>query len=332
MKQSSLRIVHCATFCTGKFGKDYYSGNQKISNGLIRNGHNVYDFSYRDIARSEAPLKIKSLGITKMNRRLIETVQTVRPDLLLLGHSELIANETLFEIQKLMPNIKIAMWWVDWLDGFLANRDFFIERINLVDEFFMTTDPTALKEFLPLEKPLEKLHFMPNICDASIDNGRAFDVEVPRHDLLFIGRRTDLRAALVDFLETELADLNVGLYGQNRDTLVQGRAYIDLLSSCRMAINFSHRNDISLYSSDRQVHLAANGCLTFTPDTPNMRSLFSAEEMVYFSHFEDLKKKIMHYYSHPDEGQLIAKAGQARAHRDYECQVVTAQIINKIFS
>lgn len=332
MKQAPLRIVHCATFCTDKFGMDYYSGNHKISNGLIRNGHNVYDFSYRDIARKEALLKIKSLGITKMNQRLIETVSAVQPDLLLLGHSELIANETLFEIRKIMPNMKIAMWWVDWLDGFLANRHFFIERINLVDEFFMTTDPAALKDFLPLEKPLEKLHFMPNICDAGIDNGRAFDVEVPRHDLLFIGRRTHLRATLINFLETELADLSVGLYGQNRDTLVQGRAYIDLLSTCRMAINFSHRNDVSLYSSDRQVHLAANGCLTFTPDTPNMRDLFSEEEMVYFSDFEDLKKKIMHYQAHPDEGRRIAKAGHARAHRDYECQVVTAQMMDKIFS
>ena len=267
-----------------------------------------------------------------MNRRLIETVQSVRPDLLLLGHSELIANRTLFEIRKLMPSIKIAMWWVDWLDGFLANRHFFIERINLVDEFFMTTDPAALKDFLPLEKPLEKLHFMPNICDSSTDNGRAFNVEVPRHDLLFIGRRTDLRATLINFLETELTDLNVGLYGQSRNTLVQGRAYIDLLSTCRMAINFSHRNDISLYSSDRQVHLAANGCLTFTPDTPNMRNLFSAEEMVYFSDLEDLKKKIMHYQAHPDEGRLIAEAGHARAHRDYECKAVTAQMIDNIFS
>ena len=149
MKQSPVRIVHCATFCTNKFGLDYYSGNHKISNGLIRNGHNVYDFSYRDIARSEAPLKTKWLGIRKMNQRLVETVNEVRPDLLLLGHSELIANETLLEIRKIIPKIKIAMWWVDWLDGFLVNRYFFIERINLVDEFFMTTDPVALKEFLP---------------------------------------------------------------------------------------------------------------------------------------------------------------------------------------
>ena len=54
--------------------------------------------------------------------------------------------------------------------------------------------------------------------------------------------------------------------------------------------------------------------------------------MVYFSDFEDLKKKIMHYQAHPDEGRRIAKAGHARAHRDYECQVVTAQMMDKIFS
>ena len=332
MTEQKLHIVHCATFSNNKFGLDYYSGNNKISNGLIRNGHMVHNFSYRDVARHQAPMQIKSLGIQKMNRRLIETVQAIEPDLLLLGHSEFVSNQALYEIRRLQPNIKIAMWWVDALANFLVSRDFFIERIDLVDDFFLTTDPRELKNFFTLDKPLENIHFMPNICDASMDSGRAFDVKDPRHDLLFIGRKADLRAMLIDFLETDLAGLNVGLYGQNSDTLVQGRAYIDLLSDCRMAINFSRYNDISLYSSDRQVHLAANGCLTFTPDTPNMRDLFSEEEMVYFSDLEDLKNKIMHYHAHPDEGRLIAKAGHARAHRDYECQAVTAQMMDKIFS
>lgn len=332
MTEKKLHIVHCATFSNNKFGMDYYSGNNKISNGLIRNGHMVHNFSYRDVARHQAPMQIKSLGIQKMNRRLIETVQAIEPDLLLLGHSEFVSNQALYEIRRLQPNIKIAMWWVDALENFLVSRDFFIERIDLVDDFFLTTDPQALKSFLPLEKPLNRLHFMPNICDSSIDIGRAFALEEPRHDLLFIGRKTGLRSDLIDFLKTQMGNIDLGLYGQNKESLIQGKAYIDLLSNCKMAINFSRYNDISLYSSDRQVHLAANGCLTFTPDTPNMRDLFSAEEMVYFNDFEDLKNKIMHYHSHPDEGRLIAKAGHARAHHDYECQAVTAQMIDKIFS
>ncbi|MDC0473535.1 glycosyltransferase [Alphaproteobacteria bacterium] len=330
MNSQKLHIVHCATFSANKFGMDYYSGNNKISNGLIRNGHMVHDFSYRDVARHQAPLRIKQFGIDKMNRRLIETVQAIEPELLLLGHSELVHNETLKKLRRLRPNMKIAMWWVDPLDGFLVNRDFFIERIDLVDYFFLTTDPKALKDFLPLEKPLERVHFMPNICDASIDTGRAFDIEKPRHDLLFIGRKTGLRSDLIDFLRTQMTDLNLGLYGQDKKSLTQGQAYIDLLSNCKMAINFSRYNDIPLYSSDRQVHLAANGCLTFTPETPDMKSLFSEDEMVYFANFEELKEKILYYQAHPDEGQRIAEAGHARAHRDYGCQKITKNIIETL--
>jgi hypothetical protein len=219
------------------------------------------------------------------------------------------------------------MWWVDPLDGFLVNRDFFIERIDLVDDFFLTTQPEALKAFLPLEKPLARIHFMPNICDASIDTGRAFAVESPRHDVLFIGRKTGLRSDLIDFLKTEMSNINLGLYGQDKASLVQGKAYINLLSHCRMAINFSRYNDIPLYSSDRQVHLAANGCLTFTPDTPEMRTIFSDDEMVFFRNFDELRERIQHYASHMEAARKIAQAGQKRAFRDYECQTLTAHMM-----
>jgi hypothetical protein len=330
MTERGQRILHCANFSDKKFGAAYYATDRKISNGLIRNGHMVQDFSYRDVARQQAPMQVKVLGIEKMNRRLIETAQTIEPDLLLLGHSELVHNETLIELRRLRPNMKIAMWWVDTVDGFLVNRDFFIERIDLVDDIFLTTQPKVLKAFLPLEKPLARMHFMPNICDASIDTGRAFAVESPRHDVLFIGRKTAWRNDLIDFLKTNMSDINLGIYGQDKASLVLGKAYIDLLSHCRMAINFSRYNDIPLYSSDRQVHLAANGCLTFTPDTPEMRTIFSDEEMVFFKNFDELRERIQHYASHTGAARKIAKAGQKRALRDYECQTVTARIMARL--
>ena len=331
MAEPVLRILHCANFSEKKFGASFYATDRKISNGLIRNGHMVHDFSYRDVARNESLLGVKWLGIEKMNRRLIDTVQAIEPNLLLLGHSELVRNQTIIDLRCKLPNMKIAMWWVDPLDGFLVNRNFFIERINLVDDFFLTTEPKSLKNFLPLEKPLERIHFMPNICDASIDNGRAFAVEKPFHDLLFIGRKTGLRSDLIDFLQTQMIDINIGLYGQDKESLVQGQAYIDLLSTCKMAINFSRYNDIPLYSSDRQVHLAANGCLTFTPDTPGMKSLFSEDEMVYFTDFDELRDKINYFNAHETEARKIAEAGQKRALKDYECGQVVSRLIAGAF-
>jgi hypothetical protein len=177
MTDRPLRIVHCANFSARKYGVVYYSTDRKISNGLIRNGHFVEEFSYRDIAATEAPLGIKSFGTNKMNGRLLEMLARIEPDILLLGHSEMVSNNTLRAARDALPDMKIAQWWVDPLDGFLADRRYFIERIDMVDDFFLTTEPPALKSFLPLNKSPSRLHFMPNICDSSIDDGLALTAQ-----------------------------------------------------------------------------------------------------------------------------------------------------------
>ena len=109
----SLKIVHCAHFNESKYGEVYYAMDRKVTNGLIRNGYFVYDFSYREIAKNNRKFGIKRFGIDKMNTNLIETCQNIQPQILLLGHSELIYNKTLLQIKKEHPNIKIAIWWVD---------------------------------------------------------------------------------------------------------------------------------------------------------------------------------------------------------------------------
>ncbi len=331
-QQQPLRILHCANFSEKKYGAVYYATDRKISNGLIRNGHFVHDFSYRDIARYHAPLRIKKLGIGQMNELLLETTRNIRPDLLLLGHSELVSNETLHNFRTRFPDTRIAMYWVDPLEGFRVNKWFFETRINLVDHFFLTTDPLQIKSVLNINKAPEHLHFMPNICDSTIDTGRAFDLSHYRHDLLFIGRSDSRRAGLIDFLKTGLPEINLGLYGLSKENLVLGEAYIDLLSNCRMAVNYSRFNDIPLYSSDRMVHLAANGCLVLTPRTPEMESVFSEEEVVYFGDFVELKEKVLYYLDHEDETRHKAEAGWARAHCDYNSQKITQDMLTKIIS
>lgn len=325
-----LRILHCANFSEQKYGGALYATDRKISNGLIRNGHFVHDFSYRDISRNNALLRRKKLGIGKMNELLLETAHQLLPDLLLLGHSELVSNQTLREFRRLFPKACIGMWWVDALPRFLVNRALFEERIDLVDHFFLTTDPDELPEVLDIRRSPEHLHFMPNICDAAVDTGKAFELEDLLHDVVFIGRKAGPRVEFIDFLTSRLSDVNVGLYGQQKTDFIMGRQYVDLISQSRMGINYSQFNDISLYSSDRQIHLTANGCLALTPETPNMRSLFTEEEVVYFDGLADLEEKIRHYLAHPEEVRRIAAAGHSRAFKDYECATVTAGMLQQM--
>jgi spore maturation protein CgeB len=80
------------------------------------------------------------------------------------------------------------------------------------------------------------------------------------------------------------------------------------------------------------VHLAANGCLVFTPKTPQMDHLFSRDEVVYFDSLQDFEGKIRYYLAHPDEAKTIAQSGYKRAQKDYDCKVVTATMVKQIFS
>lgn len=77
-----------------RFGHVKVSTGRKLFNGMIRNNWKVCEYSERDIAKFEAPLGIKPLGVRAANRRFVETFENFKPDVLLIGHSDLLTNET----------------------------------------------------------------------------------------------------------------------------------------------------------------------------------------------------------------------------------------------
>lgn len=332
MATQPLRILHCAMFSVNKYGANYYSGHTRLSNGFIRNGHFVYNFSYRDVAREEAPLGIKELGMKKMNKRFVETAENIAADVVLLGHAEFIEAETLIEIKKRLPKCKIVMWWVDWWHNLVKYDAVMNRRMPLLDALFMTSDPDFVRENFAPTRQAEKFFFMPNSCDPSMDKGRAYDVAEPLHEVLFIGRSFGSRDDLLSHFKKSMSDLNIGLYGQGRENFVTGHRYLELVSNSRIGINFNRDNSMPLYTSNRMVHLAANGCLVMTPDTPRMKEIFTPEEVVYFSSAQDCEEKVRYYLKHYEEAKTIAKAGQVRAHRDYDAQVISSEMLRKILA
>ena len=207
-----LRILHCAMFSMNKYGANYYSGHTRISNGLIRNGHFVYNFSYRDVAREEAPFSIKELGMKKMNKRLMETAERIAADVVLLGHAEFVEAETLIEIKKRLPDCKIAMWWVDWWHNLNKYARVMGQRMPLLDALFMTSDPDFVRKNYAPSREVKKFFFMPNSCDHQWMLEMLM-TSPSRHDVIFIG---DHLVAVTNYslINQNMADLNVGLYGQ----------------------------------------------------------------------------------------------------------------------
>jgi len=319
----NLRIVHCANFSELKFGQVFYSIDRKITNGLIRNGHFVYDFSYREVAKNLTFLKRKKLGAKKMNEKLLGTIHNVKPDLLLLGHSELVYTSTLKQIKESFPHIKIAMWWVDPFDRISHIND----RLPYIDTFFATTSPAYYKQFFTNRTNFE---YMPNMCDDSIETLKAFENQTYDYDLIFIGRSDDNRKDFIDKLST-IEEIDFKIFGNNKQTLIFGQDFLHTISRSKMAVNYSRYNDIPLYSSDRVIQLLAQGSLVFSPKVPEFNTLFTDDEIVYFNDFDDLKEKLIYYKMNDDKRMEISQKGWEKAHGLFNSSVVTEQMIQKIF-
>jgi len=324
----SIKIVHCANFGESKSGAVYYSMDKKISNGFIRNGHFVYDFSYREIAKNSTLFKSKKFGIKNVNASLLQTVKNIEPDLLLLGHSELILDETLLEIKTLFPKIKIAMWWVDWV----FNLKNISSRLDIIDRFFITTDPFELKRMDVKEDIFKKCHYLPNLCDDSVDTFKAFENDTYDYDVLFIGRYDKDRESFINFLKDTFSNIKLGLFGLDKKSVVSGSDYLKTIAASKIGINYSRNNDISMYSSDRIIHLAANGVLVFSPRIPKLNEVFSDDEVVYFDNEEDFEKKLNYYLNNNEERIKIAKSGWKKAHNVYNEKKVTSNMLEKIWN
>lgn len=331
-----MKIIHAANFSlfprkplkSQQFAL-HYSIDRAISHGLVRLGHNVYDFAVEDSIRRYRRLWTrKKTAIALMNALLSEAVNRLRPDWLLLGHTPAVNTQTLALLRKCHPNLTIAQWWVDPLQPKHADRLSAIkEKLPHLDAFFCTTAPDYLS--LP---DISKMFFMPNLCDSAVHHGRAFALTEYRHDIVYVGRPDPERQTLVQQLQKHFSDRRLGIYGLERHQELCGADYVDTLASAKMAINFSRSNDTPLYSSDRMIHIIGNGALALSPKTPRMETLLDKDEVVYFDGLDDMCDKLHYYLAHDSERCTIAQKGWQRAHRDYNEKRVASFLQHVCFS
>lgn len=101
-----MKILHIANFGFNKQGAHFYCTDRKISAGLIENGHFVYDFSFRDMARMGTVFKTKKLGASWANKEILKIVDHIEPDLVLIGHSDLMSPEVLKKLSNTIQKLK----------------------------------------------------------------------------------------------------------------------------------------------------------------------------------------------------------------------------------
>jgi len=316
-----MKILHVDNLMIRRYGQTKVATGRKLFNGMIRNDYKVLEYSERDIAKFEAPLGIKPLGLRNANRRLIETAENFQPDLILMGHCDIITSATLRTLKQRLPSVKLLYRNVDPLWE-ARNVERIRYRMHDVDAIFISTGGEALRQF---RTGRNLVAFMPNPTDPCVeDQDNAAKTAFDR-DLIFcgVGNETDDRYPFVKALHQALDPLlrfdSFGMHGQ---PAVWGRRYDEALAGSKMGLNLNRFEGWPLYSSARISQLMGNGLLTFLWDKGEMRRLFSDEQAVFFSDFDTLAAKAKAFHADDARRRAVAAAGRAHYHEHFSGQRV----------
>jgi hypothetical protein len=324
-------------------GGRYYEPGRKLMNGFIREGHNVYFISDRDTARAATIFGSLKLGRRHCNAVFLDTCRKFTPELILLGHADLITGESLQKARQLLPEVKIAQFNVDAI--FNPHTVAQIAAVvPFCDATFVTTAGPALQKF---SRPGSSVAYIPNPVDSSMEWPRCFERSDQPHDVFWALRATqgsypgDSRIEFPLFLEKN--GIAIDYHGMNGKPELMGAAYYRGIANARMGLNISSvryrggpprasEEDLYLYASDRISHYLGSGLLTFTTRDNRLEELFEEDrELVFFSSKEELLDKVRYYRQHDEARRAIARAGWEKAHRHFNERLVARYMIEITF-
>ncbi len=324
-----MKIVHVSNFSLRENGANYYAMPYKLTSGLTRLGHFVFNYSDRDVA-SANPFRIRILGEGRANAKLIGVCREVRPDLLLLGHCTIIKPGTVSAIRAAHPEIRIAHWNCD---GLFVEKN--LARLKalapLVDASFVTTAGEDLRQVIDGGG---RACFMPNPLDRSVETLRVFEKDDVANDLVLLtgfNRYDAEKMEICDAIRARLPRMKFDTRGLRGVPGVYGAGLFDVLSNAKMGLNISKRNDIYLYSSDRMAQLMGCGLLTIIDKRTRFGEIFGAHELVTYDGIDDLVDRIEYFRLHDAERRKIAENGWRRAHEIFSGTTVSRWILDVTF-
>ena len=333
-----LKILHVTNFNERHNGRLFYNTGKRINNGLIRLGHSVLEFSDRDIVSYYRSLNDLD-GSKKLNKKLLEIISNYIPDLIILGHADLIKIETLEYIKKIYPNIKFAQWFLDRMDTlWIANKKRFLNKISIMDANFCTTDPMSLNF-----KNNYPIYFIPNPVDVSFEKLHNYKKKFFNNDVFFAmshgvhrgvlkSGKFDNREHFINKLLKKTQDVRFDLYGMKNKQPIWADNFIRVISESKIGLNLSQGKAAKYYSSDRFAQLIGNGLLVMIDENTKFGDFFNKDEIVLYKNIDDLAEKTSKFSNDDRLRKKIAKKGHDKYFKYFNSTIIAEFIIQKIFS
>lgn len=338
-----MTILHVSNFNLLRLKGCFQNGLPlKISSGLIMSGHHVINYPERDLCRFFGFGHKNFWGLKKLNEHLINYAKVVEPTVMVLGHASTIFPQTLAEIKKALPNMKILMWNCDPIipNSFKDSNTNVAELHSKADFCDLIAITTADKKLLSqFKRPNNQVIFMPNLADIAIETGRNFEHEELPYDMMysatslvrpFCGKDVNI-FEIIDDVKKEMPDFKWLLGGFDKYPALHGNEYLKAFTKASMGFSLNRANDVYLYASDRMTHMMGNGQLTFMDRRTGFQDIFSDDEIAFYEEKGDFLDKLKFYHNNPKARMKVAKNGYEKIHKEFNHKEVCEYMMNKLF-
>ena len=339
-KGAKLKILHISTFDERSDHRLFnISIANKLSKGFIRNNHDVINFSYRNYLTKNFVTK----NNTFINEKIINVAQNYRPNLVVLGHNNILESKTLSTI-KGKYNSKIVLWYEDAL-GYRGegpnwkNNLSLIENNNeLIDQYYLTTHPDEIKTTIKRKK----LKYLPIPVDPNIENLNVYEYKNRYKDLFFalshgvnFGKlkkgKSDEREIFINQLMNKYPNIKYNILGISNELPKWNYNFYEELIKCKMSLNLSRGKPLKYTSSNRIAALIGNGIFTFIDEQTKFKEFFNENEVGFYKNLDDLGNKIEFMLSNPKKIDQYGKNGKSKYFKLFNNQRIAKNIIDNTF-
>jgi hypothetical protein len=332
LKSKGPRVLHISNFNEKNNHRLFnISIASKLSNGLIRNKCDVINFSYRNY--------LSNNYFPKLDRDIKEICENYRPDLLLLGHNNVLNRDTLSHLKD--KKTKIALWYEDHVVNYgpnwKINLDLIEKNHDLIDNYFITTHPSAIKTKIKKNK----INYLPIPADPNIENLKIYENKFRYKDLFFAlshgvnfgGLRNNSKDERESFLKKIIKkndNINFHILGINQDRPKWNFNFYKEISLCKMALNLSRGKPLKYATSNRIATYIGNGILTFIDEKVKFQDLFNSNELITYKNENDLIEKILYLKDDIKKINKISKNGKDKYFKIFNNSIVADSIVSEV--
>ena len=327
-----MRVLIVGDF-QGDLARFMLNNSRKFSKGFTRNGHDVLEFSYRNMLMQLSPVGSRRwagwLAKGKTDRLLAQLAGHHQAELVLITAFRLMDGATVQRLKQAVPRAKVVCWYGDMQQGV----DPQVAAIGRQCDWFLATSAGAtLRNYHALG--IEHCAFMPNPADADVERR----YEVPdrlRSRMLFVGKLKHSGPgqdpARWELIERLAAEQQLTVWGSLGRPPIKGLAYLQAICGTDMALSVNAYNDVRMYHSDRLVHLTGCGAFVLAKRVPDSELLFEdGRHLCYFDSYEQCVELIERYADDAAARDKIAAAGRARAHSQFGAQKLARHIVELV--